>query len=255
MFVRDVGRGPAALLLHGNPDSSDLWRGVIERLRDRFRCVAPDLPGFGRSSAPAGHDWHSNAPSRFVEGLITRLELERPIRLVVHDVGAFYGLPWAMDRAGDVASITVINTPFSSSYRWHFWARVWRTPLLGELCMGAMSRRLFCWVLNRASPGLPPEHAGAVYSLYKPRVRRTVLELYRSIDREILAAWETRMQALARAVPTAVLWGDRDPYVGPEFAARFGTPNVRHFPEHGHWLPVEAPGAVAACLRERFACC
>lgn len=252
VFVRDAGRGPAAVFLHGNPDSSDMWRAVMAQLRDQFRCVAPDLPGFGRSPRARRHGWRCEASAHFVDGLVTSLELQRPLNLVVHDVGAFYGLPWAMDRPGDVASITVINAPFSSSYRWHAWARVWRTPVLGEMCMRAMNRRLFCWVINRASPRLPPEHAQAAYTLYKPRVRTSVLELYRSIDKGTLDAWETRMAPLARMVPTTVLWGDCDPYVAPEFASRFGTRRVRHFPEYGHWLPVEAPRAVAACLRECF---
>ena len=45
---------PPLLLLHGNPTSSFLYRHVIAGLRDSFRCIAPDLPGFGRSVAPAG---------------------------------------------------------------------------------------------------------------------------------------------------------------------------------------------------------
>ena len=52
MHYSDEGSGPAILFYHGNPTSSSLYRGVIERLRGRFRCVAADLHGFCLSERP-----------------------------------------------------------------------------------------------------------------------------------------------------------------------------------------------------------
>ena len=52
MHYSDEGSGPAILFCHGNPTSSSLYRGIIERLRGRFRCVAADLHGFGLSERP-----------------------------------------------------------------------------------------------------------------------------------------------------------------------------------------------------------
>ena len=49
------GDGPPLLLLHGNPTWSFLYRDLILGLRDRFRCVAPDHPGFGRSRPEPGY--------------------------------------------------------------------------------------------------------------------------------------------------------------------------------------------------------
>src|ERR671937_33474 len=43
----DEGAGPPLLLLHGNPTWSFLYRDIIKALRDRYRCIAPDHPGFG----------------------------------------------------------------------------------------------------------------------------------------------------------------------------------------------------------------
>mgnify|MGYP001763324098 CR=1 FL=1 len=53
----DEGRGPLLLLLHGNPTWSFVWRDVIGRLSDRFRCIAPDLPGFGLSCWRFSETW------------------------------------------------------------------------------------------------------------------------------------------------------------------------------------------------------
>ncbi|WP_425126732.1 alpha/beta fold hydrolase [Burkholderia gladioli] len=54
LFYREAGQkdGPAVLLLHGFPTSSHQYRGLIERLADKYRVIAPDLPGFGFSDAP-----------------------------------------------------------------------------------------------------------------------------------------------------------------------------------------------------------
>jgi haloalkane dehalogenase len=52
VHLRDEGVGTPTLFLHGNPDSADLWDGVITRLRPHHHCLAPDLPAFGRSIAP-----------------------------------------------------------------------------------------------------------------------------------------------------------------------------------------------------------
>jgi haloalkane dehalogenase len=50
----DEGSGPTLLFLHGNPTWSFVYRDVIESLRDEFRCVAVDYPGFRLSSAAPG---------------------------------------------------------------------------------------------------------------------------------------------------------------------------------------------------------
>ena len=56
----DEGDGPPVIFLHGEPTWSFLWRKVIPPVRDAgFRCVAPDLAGFGRSDKPIDIDWYS----------------------------------------------------------------------------------------------------------------------------------------------------------------------------------------------------
>ena len=69
----DEGAGPTLLMLHGNPTWSFLYREIIASLRDRFRCVALDYPGFGLSTAPPGYGFtareHSDVVARFVAEL------------------------------------------------------------------------------------------------------------------------------------------------------------------------------------------
>jgi pimeloyl-ACP methyl ester carboxylesterase len=71
IFYREAGaaNAPKLLLLHGFPTSSHMFRDLIPRLADRFRIVAPDLPGFGQSDPPKANTFESLADStaRFTE--------------------------------------------------------------------------------------------------------------------------------------------------------------------------------------------
>lgn len=253
IHVRDVGEGPPILLLHGNPDTADLWDGVLPALQPRFRCLAPDLPGFGRSAVPAGFDFGLPAMAGFIEALIEVLEVIGPIHLAVHDFGGPYGLAWAVENPERVGRIAVMSSLFSSKLRWHFWARVWRTPLLGELSMLMMNRWLFAWELRRGSRRLEREHIEHAWSHITPAAKRMVLALYRATDPECFRGWEERLWALAAEKPVKVLWGREDPYLDLKLADTFGTGDVEILDGVGHWLPAEAPAAVGERLMELFA--
>jgi len=108
----DIGRGPVVLLLHGEPTWSYLWRKVIPPLVNAgFRCIAPDLPGFGRSDKPLEPDWYSydNHTAALVS-LVDALDL-RDLTLVMHDWGGPIGLRVAMtERPERVTRLVVMDT-------------------------------------------------------------------------------------------------------------------------------------------------
>lgn len=254
IFVRDEGGGPPVLLLHGNPDSSDLWDDAIRRLRESYRCLAPDLPGFGRSSIPPGFDFRLASMSSFVDGLMTALGVAEPVRLVVHDFGGPYGLSWAVEHPERVSRIVVVNSIFSTRLRWHFWARIWRTRFLGEASMLLMNRWLFARELRRGSLGhLSREHVRRAYSLVSRETKSMVLRLYRATDPECFAGWEERLAELARTVPIKVLWARQDPYLDVRLAHTFGTEDIDFFDTTGHWLPIEAAPEMSKLVSAFFA--
>jgi haloalkane dehalogenase len=95
----DEGEGAPVIFFHGEPTWSFLWRKVIPPVRDAgFRCLAPDLVGFGRSDKPSDRDFYSY--DRHVELAATLLEdLDvRDATAVVHDWGGPIG-PAIGDRA------------------------------------------------------------------------------------------------------------------------------------------------------------
>ena len=251
-FVADTGAGPDAVFLHGNPDTHEVWSEVIGRLGPFMRCFAPDMPGFGRSRAPRGFDCSLANQAAFVEGLVEQLGL-RKIHLVVHDVGGLYGLAFAALHPERIASLTIFNCSFFPDYRWHFWARVWRTRGLGELAMAVANRPLFVREMKRGSPNMPKDYARRAYDRFGRDAKRMVLRWYRAMDyASVLKGWDERLLAATRETPKQVLWGDRDPFIPPATADRYQAA-VHRFAKCGHWVMLEKPEETATLIRELVA--
>jgi pimeloyl-ACP methyl ester carboxylesterase len=95
LHVRTAGQGPDLLLVHGLGGASTSWQATAERLADRFRVIAPDLPGFGRSPIPAA----DYTPGFFVDvlvGLLDRMGVEE-----THAIGSSMGGQVALELGLD----------------------------------------------------------------------------------------------------------------------------------------------------------
>lgn len=71
----DEGTGPVFLMLHGNATWSFLYRSLIADLRHKYRCIAPDYPGFGLSGASEEYDFTPRSHAHCLERLILELDL------------------------------------------------------------------------------------------------------------------------------------------------------------------------------------
>jgi haloalkane dehalogenase len=87
----DEGSGPTLLLLHGNPTWSFVYREIIRGLRDTYRCIAPDYPGFGLSVPRPGYRFTPEEHTAVIEQLVQALDLH-DVTLMVHDWGGPIGL-------------------------------------------------------------------------------------------------------------------------------------------------------------------
>jgi haloalkane dehalogenase len=107
----DEGDGPPVVFFHGEPTWSFLWRKLIPPVRDAgFRCIAPDLPGFGRSDKPVDMDWYSyDRHTDSAAALLDELDL-RDATVVVHDWGGPIGLRLAVEHPGRVARMVILDT-------------------------------------------------------------------------------------------------------------------------------------------------
>jgi pimeloyl-ACP methyl ester carboxylesterase len=237
---------PAAvpLYLHGVPNNSDEWLAFLARSGG----LAPDLPGFGRSGKPGSLSYTIAEYDRFIEGFLDAVGVER-VSLVVHDWGAV-GLAFAQRLPERVERLAIINAvPFLPGYRWHRTARIWRTPLLGELAMGTTSRftlRLLSRESNVTRGPMPQEWLDGVFDHFDQGTQRAILRLYRSSPPATLAAAGAQLGRLE--MPALVAWGMKDPYIparfGREYAAALSHAELLELPDAGHWPWLDRPDLV-----------
>lgn len=237
----------AVVFVHGNPDSGSDWMPLMARVAGFATVIAPDLPGFGAADARRDGDYSVFSYARFLDGVIRALHVER-VHLVAHDFGGLFAAAWAADHPRQVASVTFLNTGVLLRYRWHRMARVWRTPVLGELSMRALNPQLTAAVMARENPGLSRQWVETIAGHLMPaKTRRAVLKLYRSVragDIEQLAA-----RLREHDHDAMVIFGDADAYIPVEQASRqvevFPRIDVRVLPGVGHWCWLERTDAVA----------
>ena len=112
VFYREAGepQSPAVLLLHGFPTSSHMFRNLIPLLADRYRVVAPDLPGFGNTiSPPRGKfDYTFDNLAQVIGGFVETIGL-RHYALYVFDYGAPVGYRLALKHPDGVTAIISQN--------------------------------------------------------------------------------------------------------------------------------------------------
>jgi pimeloyl-ACP methyl ester carboxylesterase len=231
-----------ALYVHGVPTSSDDWLPFLERTGG----LAPDLPGFGRSAKPGYLRYTIEEYVSFFASWLSALQVER-VRLVVHDWGAV-ALAWAQRYPEQVERVVVMNAvPLLPGYEWHRMARIWRTPLLGELAMGLTTRRTLRRGTRHANAKpLPESWLDAVLKHFDQGTQRAILRLYRSSPPSVLAAAGAQLSALR--VPALVVWGARDPYIPARFAQAYAQTlhaQLELLPDAGHMCWLDEPAAIA----------
>jgi pimeloyl-ACP methyl ester carboxylesterase len=230
-----------ALYLHGVPTNSDDWLGFLARTGG----LAPDLPGFGRTGKPGHYDYSIGGYERFLEQFLTLVGVLR-VKLIVHDWGSV-GLAWAQRHPERVERLVLINAvPLLPGIQWSRLARIWRTPLLGELAMGSTTRRVIRHVTrdsNVASGPLPDSMLDSIFDHFDQGTQRATLRLYRSASEETLLRAGARQSDLD--MPALVVWGERDPYLPVQFAQQYASLLPRAelvtLPDAGHWPWLDRP--------------
>ncbi len=241
-----AGAGDASvpLYLHGVPNNSDDWLAFLARSGG----IAPDLPGFGRSGKPGYLHFTIAEYDRFIERFLDELGVER-VSLIVHDWGAV-GLAFAQRRPERIERLVIINAvPLLPGFRWHRTARIWRTPVLGELAMGATNRHTLRFGSKEANvtPGpLPEAWQNSVIEHFDQGTQRAILRLYRSSPASVLAAAGARLGELR--MPSLVVWGMQDPYIPGRFAAAYaavlGAAELMELADAGHWPWLDRPEVI-----------
>lgn len=240
----------AKLFLHGVPDSPAIWRPLLAALDLGDTPVAvPALPGF-TGPLPAGFSATKEAYADWaVEEAEALVAAHGPVDIVGHDWGALIAQRAAMLRPDLFRSWAVSNAVIDPDYRGHRIARIWNTPILGEIFM-ALSKpaALAKGLAEQGMPaGIAEEEAAQWANKDK---RRAILKLYRSAKG---LSFEHDWARDIGKLPAngALVWGEGDPYVelsvAQRFARRTATP-LTVIERAGHWAIAERPVEVAAAL-------
>jgi haloalkane dehalogenase len=239
--------GPVALLLHGYPESSYMWRHVMPALAERgWRSLAPDLLGFGDSPSDPPHTWERHVES--IEEFRNELGLDR-VALVTHDWGGLIGCWWACEHPDAVSALVLSATGFFPDGRWHGVAEAARTPGTGEEMMEGMTKEGFTALLRQNGSGFDDEAIDEYWKCFGDEDRRRgQLEFWRSADFPKLERFDGKLAELG--VPALILWGETDPFAFVPSAHRFH----KEIPDSklvivdgaGHFVFEDAPERTAA---------
>jgi haloalkane dehalogenase len=253
----DEGDGAPVIFLHGEPTWSFLWRHVLGPVRDAgFRCIAPDLAGFGRSDKPIELDWYSyDRHVAYTASLLEQLDL-RDATIVVHDWGGPIGLRLAVEHPQRIARIVILDTGlFTGRQRmtdaWNafrdFVARTEDLPV-GMLVRGACKNDPGDEVIAAYDAPFPSIDA-------KAGARAFPLLIPQTPDAPGAAAGTRVIEALREdRRPALMLWADSDPVlplsVGESFAASIGQAAPRVIENASHFLQEDQGPLIGQLIAE-----
>jgi pimeloyl-ACP methyl ester carboxylesterase len=244
------GSAEAIVFVHGNPGSRLDWFDLVGAAGRFARAVAFDMPGFGQADKPRDFLFTVSGFAGFIEGALVQLGIER-VHLVVHDFGGPFGLAWAAAHPDSFVSVVLVNTPPISGYRWHLLAKMWRTPVLGELTHLIASRRLFAHALSRGQVRpLPQDAVDRMWLDFDGGTAFAVLKLYRASRIGRASRAQQLFSQLDR--PALVVWGRRDRYIPVRFAEGhrrdFRSAEFVYLADSGHWPFLDDPDGAAAAI-------
>ena len=247
VFYRETaGSGRAAVYLHSLPTSSDDWLAFL----DRGRSLAPDLPGFGRSSK-GGHLGYALADHvRFLEAFLEHAAVGETIALAGQGWGGAIALAYAQRHPARVGALAIIDAlPLLDGFAWPRVARQALRPGIGELLMGSVTRRRLGRALRAGaadSGAWGEERIEAVWQQFDQGTQRAILRVARSIGAEELARAGTGLSALS--APTLIVWGEQDPWLPVRFAHAYAAAlpeaELAVIPGAGHWPWLESPAVI-----------
>lgn len=257
LHYRDDGVGPVLLMLHGNLTSSVFYADIIRELREDFRCVALDYPGFGRSTARPGFGYTIAEQINVVARFVTHLNLQ-DVTPVMWEWGGPIGFALAARDPGRYRAFVIANTwawPLAPGDRNEWFARVASSPVVG---------RAVCAFPYLADIALRAAHRRRRLTAVEIQERRrpfaTSVGRGRVVTfaREVVAARPV-LETVERALPTLaqlpvlIIWARNDMAFGDEvkrrFESIFSNRVTIELDGVGHHVMDDAPDDVARAIR------
>jgi haloalkane dehalogenase len=249
----DEGEGQPVVFVHGEPTWSFLWRKVIPPVRGAgFRCVAPDLAGFGRSDKPTEIGWYSyDRHAELMMALVEELDL-REATVVCHDWGGPIGLRLAVELPDRVDRLVVMDTGLFTGRQ-----RMSDAWMMFRDFVERTEDLPVSLLVRRACLTDPGDEIAAAYDAPFPspesKAGARAFPLMLPISPEMPGAEAGRrvLEALREdSRPTLALWADSDPILSPDAGRRFaeaiGAPEPELVEGASHFLQEDAGDAIGA---------
>jgi haloalkane dehalogenase len=253
----DDGDGPPVVFFHGEPTWSFLWRKVMPPVREAgFRCLAPDLAGFGRSDKPVELDWYSyDRHVAAMASLVEELDL-RGATAVAHDWGGPIGLRLAVEQPERFERLVVMDSGLFTGRQ-----RMTEAWLAFRDFVERTEDLPVSLLVRRACLRDPGDEVAAAYDAPFPEPRSKAgarafpLMLPTSPDAPGAEAGSRVHRALKEdRRPTLMLWADSDPVLpvetGERFAASIGREPPRVIPEASHFLQEDQGEAIGRAIAD-----
>lgn len=250
----DEGSGDPILFLHGNPTWSFLYRGIIIRLKKKFRCIAVDYPGFGLSARPDDYDYTPREHSGIVTDLVRHLDL-RNLTIMGQDWGGPIGMRVAVDDVSRLRALVMGNTWFWPLDSWQgkaFSYVMSMAPMQGQI----LNRNFFVEKLMPLGVKypLPDEvmyHYREAMPTPKSRIGAAEFPVQLTYATPWLAALEEAVKDKLANVPLLLTWGLHDlmfprPFM-ERFRETFRLARVQRL-DAKHYIQEDAPKEIAEAI-------
>jgi pimeloyl-ACP methyl ester carboxylesterase len=265
MFYRDAGAAdaPVVLLLHGFPTSSFQYRELIPRLADRYRVIAPDLPGFGFTevSQERHYKYSFDALAHTVLAFTDVLGIKH-YALYVFDYGAPTGFRLAMERPERVTAIVSQNGNAYEEGLGNAWApirRYWRepSPENRETVRKALGPEGLRWQYTAGvpNPGLiaPEGYTLDAAMIARPGNMDIQLDLFLDYANNVKLYPAFQEYFRKAKPPLLALWGEHDPFFIPAGAEAYRRDNANatvQFLDTGHFALETHVEEIAFAMRQ-----
>ncbi|WP_288427891.1 alpha/beta hydrolase [uncultured Agrobacterium sp.] len=265
VFYREAGAkdAPVLLLLHGFPSSSHMFRELMPRLADKYRVIAPDLPGFGYTTAPARgtFDYTFDNLAEVIDGFTESLDLSK-YALYVFDYGAPTGYRLAVRHPEKITAIISQNgNAYTDGFsdEWTAWEEYWRYPSAEtrEACRASLSADVIeNWQYRTGTdPQLlgPDGYMLDIALMSRPGAEDIQLDLI--LDYRTNLERYPEFQAYFRKFqpPFLAVWGKHDPAFIPPGALAYkrDLPNAEiHLLDTGHFVLETHSTEIADMIRD-----
>jgi len=252
----DEGIGDPILFLHGNPTWSFLYRGIVIRLKKKFRCIAVDYPGFGLSERPSVYDYTPAEHAGIVRDLVQHLDLQN-LTVMGQDWGGPIGMRVALDELPRVRALVMGNTWFWPLDSWQGKAFAYvmsMAPMQSQI----LNRNFFVEQLlpMGVKHPLPDEvmyHYREAMPTPSSRIGAAEFPIQLTAASPWLATLENQVKDRLANVPLLLTWGLHDLLFARPFMERFRETfrvvRVQRL-DAKHFIQEDAPKEIAEAIED-----